>query len=66
MSVFRKPDIARMRRCVEAAMGCLDPLSRNNDERLAWYRLLDAMEGREPRSVFDYPACSLSQADHKT
>jgi hypothetical protein len=49
MSIYRKPDIERMRRCITSAMGCLDPLSRNLDEQLAWHRLLDAIEGREPR-----------------
>lgn len=51
----KPPTIEQMRRCIEGAMGCLDPLSKNNNERLAWYRLHDALEGREPRSVFDYP-----------
>ncbi len=40
---------ARLLRCINAAMGCLHPLSDRPDERLAWYRLLDALEGREPR-----------------
>jgi hypothetical protein len=39
----------RLRRCITMAMGCIDPLSKNVDERLAWYRLLDALEGREAR-----------------
>jgi hypothetical protein len=46
-----KATIARLRRCIGDAMGCLDPESPNNpDERLAWYRLHDAMQGREPRA----------------
>lgn len=44
-------EIARLKRCISMAMGCLDPESPHNpDERLAWYRLHDAMQGREPRS----------------
>ncbi len=39
-----------MRRCITMAMGCLDPHSANLDERLAWYRLKDALDGREPRN----------------
>jgi hypothetical protein len=42
-------DLARVLRCVRMAMGCISPTSRDPDERLAWYRLLDAVEGREPR-----------------
>jgi len=55
MAIMRRPTVEQMRRCIQGAMGCLDPLSTNNDERLAWFRLQDALEGREPRSVFDYP-----------
>lgn len=40
---------ARLLRCINMAMGCLTPLSANREERLAWYRLFDAREGREPR-----------------
>lgn len=43
-------EIARLLRCINMAMGCISPLSQNKDERLAWYRLLDAIEGREPRN----------------
>ncbi len=43
-------EIERLRRCISMAMGCLSPHSQRPDERLAWYRLLDATEGREPRS----------------
>jgi len=43
----------RLLRCIRMAMGCISPLSRNVDERLAWYRLLDAVEGREPRDSLD-------------
>ena len=46
----------RLERCIAMAMGCLDPLAKRPDEALAWYRLLDAIEGREPRS-------SLSNGD---
>ena len=44
----------RMRRCITMAMGCLDPLSRDPDERLAWYRLADALDGKEPRSCLTH------------
>ncbi len=48
--IYKRPDeLGRILRCVNMAMGCLDPFSKNLDERLAWYRLLDAYEGREPR-----------------
>lgn len=60
MSIYRKPDINRLRRCIESAMGCLDPLSNIPDERLAWYRLLDALDGREPRSMWNEPGISLN------
>ena len=42
---------ARLHRCISMAMGCLDPESKNRDERLAWYRLFDAQagNGKEPR-----------------
>lgn len=41
----------RLHRCIDMAMGCLDPQSKNRDERLAWYRLFDAQagNGKEPR-----------------
>lgn len=52
----RVPDLAydvkepgRLRRCISMAMGCISPIH-GGDESLAWYRLLDALEGREPRS----------------
>ncbi len=45
--------VPRLLRCINMAMGCIDPLSKNRNERLAWYRLLDAIEGREPRSFLD-------------
>jgi len=35
--------------CIEAALACLDPASRNPDERLAVQRLYDALDGRLPR-----------------
>lgn len=40
---------ARLLRCINAAMGCLSAYGATEWERLAWYRLLDAREGREPR-----------------
>ena len=46
-------EIARLKRCAASAMGCIDPCSQNRDEQLAWYRLLDAIEGREPRDKLD-------------
>ena len=42
-------DVERLLRCINMAMGCISPLSKNIDERLAWFRLLDTIEGREPR-----------------
>ena len=42
-------EIKRLMRCIDMAMGCLDPTSRNPDEVLAWHRLFDAEMGREPR-----------------
>lgn len=44
-------DSLRLKRCIDMAMGCLDATSTNPDERLVWLRLLDAAEGREPRSA---------------
>lgn len=43
--------IERSDRCITMAMGCLDAESKNPDERLAWLRLSDGMEGREPRTT---------------
>lgn len=40
-------ETGRLLRCIQMAMGCLSPLHPN--EKLAWLRLLDAIEGREPR-----------------
>lgn len=47
----------RLHRCIDMAMGCLDPNSQNTDERLAWYRLFDAQigNGKEPRNADDLP-----------
>lgn len=45
----RQGEIERLRHCISMAMGCITPLSKNNDERLAWYRLFDALEGKQPR-----------------
>lgn len=42
-------EISRLKRCISMAMGCIDPESRNPDERLAWLRLHDALAGKEPR-----------------
>ena len=46
----QREEIERLHRCTAMAIGCLNPESVNLDERLAWYRLLDAKEGREPRA----------------
>lgn len=48
-----RADILRLLRCINMAMGCLDPCSSNWDERLAWYRLHDALDGKEPRERLD-------------
>lgn len=50
-------EIRRLHRCISMAMGCLDPNSKNIDERLAWFRLFDAQAGggKEPRNVEDLP-----------
>ena len=70
MSIYRKPDIERLHRCIRMAMGCLDPLSKNYDERLAWHRLLDALEGREPRVSIYYATANqpaeMDMSDHLT
>lgn len=42
-------EVERLMRCINMAMGCLDPESANRDEALAWHRLYDAEMGREPR-----------------
>jgi hypothetical protein len=52
-----------MRRCITMAMGCLDPLSNDPDERLAWYRLHDALEGKEPRNCLTYDLDPRSPAE---
>ena len=44
-----KAEVERLMHCIDMAMGCLDPESKNRDEALAWYRLYDAEMGREPR-----------------
>ena len=46
-------EVGRLYRCIHMAMGCLSPMAHNRDERLAWLRLLDAVEGREPRNSLD-------------
>jgi hypothetical protein len=56
-------EIERLKRCITMAMGCISPLGKTKDERLAWYRLLDAMEGREPRGVEDIPALSPKESE---
>lgn len=59
LSTGCKPDphtveeVERLMRCIDMAMGCLNPESQNRDERLAWYRLYDAEMGREPRAKLD-------------
>jgi hypothetical protein len=45
-----RKDIDRLMRCIDMAMGCLNPDSENRDEALAWHRLYDAEMGREPRA----------------
>lgn len=50
-----KAEVERLMRCIDMAMGCLDPDSKNRDERLAWFRLYDAKMGREPRAGLDVP-----------
>jgi len=47
------------------AMGCISPLSERSDERLAWYRLLDAIEGREPRQSLTDNSAALEQQSRK-
>jgi hypothetical protein len=47
----KNEEAERLLRCIRMAMGCLDPLSPRPDERLAWFRLLDGVEGREPRTT---------------
>jgi hypothetical protein len=47
----RDAEVEMTQRCITMAMGCLDPHSKNPDERLAWYRLLDALDGKEPRAA---------------
>lgn len=49
----KEQEIDRLHRCITMAMGCISPLSVDRDERLAWYRLLDAIEGREARDNLD-------------
>lgn len=44
----RRDETGRLLRCIQMAMGCLDPLSKNRDERLAWHRLCCAFYGQEP------------------
>lgn len=46
-------EVDRLMRCIDMAMGCLDPESQNRDEALAWYRLYDAEMGREPRASLE-------------
>ena len=52
-----RSEIRRLFRCIEMAMGCLDPNSERVDERLAWYRLFDATagNGKEPRNANELP-----------
>lgn len=46
---------ARLTRCIVMAMGCLDPNDDNPDVRLAWFRLVDAIDGNEPRASLAAP-----------
>jgi hypothetical protein len=48
-----KAEVERLLRCINMAMGCLDPESANRNEALAWYRLYDAEMGREPRAQLE-------------
>lgn len=48
-----KAEVDRLMRCIDMAMGCLNPGSKNHDEVLAWYRLYDAEMGREPRPYLE-------------
>jgi hypothetical protein len=51
---------AQLIRCITMAMGCLDPDSPSIDESLAWWRLSDALAGREPRAgIYDLRAAPL-------
>ena len=45
-------EIERLRRCINMAMGCLDMFA-SKDQALAWYRLKDALDGREPRDKME-------------
>lgn len=51
MFMQRDDELGRVLRCAYMAMGCLNALSPNPDERLAWLRLSDAFHGNEPRST---------------
>lgn len=53
---------ARLTRCVVMAMGCLDPNDDNPDVRLAWFRLVDAIDGNEPRASLAAPPATDAQA----
>lgn len=50
MFLRRDDELGRVLRCAYMAMGCLDAMSTNRDERLAWHRLSDAFHGNEPRN----------------
>lgn len=56
-------DAGRVRRGIKMAMGCLNPGSRSFDERLAWFRLSDVLNGYEPRSIPEVDA-PLPPAPH--
>jgi hypothetical protein len=58
--------IDRLRRCITMAMGCLDAESKNPDERLAWLRLSDGMEGREPRAALSSTECGGGKSNPVT
>lgn len=39
----------RLLRCIQRAAACLHPEVGSDHERLAWWRLWDALNGQEPR-----------------
>lgn len=43
-------EVERLKRCISMAMGCINPDATDRDLRLAWFRLADALDGREPRA----------------
>lgn len=53
-------EIERLKRCISMAMGCINPEATDRDLRLAWFRLADALDGKEPRAAL--AATSSSEA----